>query len=77
MQDHTTRGAKPGKSTPKKIAVGGNAHATTNQVTAKIIAIRAWVAGAISGFYLNRGIGLDVVLSLALLGIYAVWRAFA
>jgi hypothetical protein len=63
-------GQTPGKDTPKKIVTGGYKTTTvTTKVTAIIIAIWTALKGAASGFFLDRGIGLD---SLALLILAAI-----
>ena len=73
MTTSTPRSVKPGKITPKKIAVGGMSTTTTIKFFAtKIIAIRAILARAISGFYLYRGIGLDAIALLMMTAVYVI-----
>lgn len=78
MTTNTPHGAKPGKETPKKIAVGGNAHTTTVKVfTAKIIAFTSWVQAAALRFCLRWCNSLDLLALGALVAVWSIWGVLA
>jgi len=49
----------------------------SNKITTALTAVYIRIKATVSGFYLDRGIGADTLLMIALALIYGLGRAFA